>query len=240
LFRELILGLNQSGFAVVTFDLGGIGDSTSTALGDSTQRVKQEYLWVLDALNQLEGVPKTHVILGLCTGADNAHKVSRLDERCLGILLMDGYAFPSHGFKRRKMQQWLAQPKNWLKLFVKIIELPMRALSSKFSQSAIDNPSVPATDDGLFVWHLPDKTQTEQAWKQMLDQGQRLGFIYSGGAYQYVNGATQLFEASPFLKDYQSQIQVQMNPMADHLYTLSCQRTVLFSQVLKWLQQFNK
>ena len=95
---DLARELAGLGFPVFRFDLSGIGDSNSHK--DDRSREDQILSDIQEAMTFVsshKGINK-FIVMGLCTGADNAHKISLRDERVSGAVFLDGYCYPTAGY----------------------------------------------------------------------------------------------------------------------------------------------
>ena len=95
--------LAEAGFLVVRLDLSGIGDSPrrrdALDFGASAVADVRE---VMDHLSSLYATPR-FVAIGLCSGADNAFQTAIVDDRLVGAVFLDGYAYPTNAFRLRDL-----------------------------------------------------------------------------------------------------------------------------------------
>ena len=91
--------LAEKGFSTLRMDLSGLGDSQARPgkLNAGDDRAVLDVADALDFLTQATGTQR-FVILGLCSGAFNAHQVAVKDERIIGTVFMDGIVFRTFGF----------------------------------------------------------------------------------------------------------------------------------------------
>ena len=81
--------LADAGFSSLRVDLSGIGDSAVVRENlDELKRAEEDVRYFLDSLTERFGVTR-FLLLGLCSGADNAHYISVRDKRVVGIVLLD-------------------------------------------------------------------------------------------------------------------------------------------------------
>ena len=103
----------DAGFLALRFDLSGIGDSgprkDSLPFEQSAPREAQE---AMDYLTASKGV-KTFIMMGLCSGADMSYETSLLDERAVGLMQIDAYAYRNwkwyvkhYGPRMRQLDTW--------------------------------------------------------------------------------------------------------------------------------------
>jgi pimeloyl-ACP methyl ester carboxylesterase len=92
---KLARALAPLGAVVLRFDLSGVGDSqlSTRALPYHEQAVED----VRDALDMLRGEfgVQRFVVFGICSGAVHACSTALADDRVVGVVLFDGYAYPT-------------------------------------------------------------------------------------------------------------------------------------------------
>ena len=116
LYVKLARQLAALGLPVLRFDLSGLGDSRARTDGvpiDERAVVEtRTAMSYLASTRQLE----RFVLVGLCSGADDAFRTACADPRVVGLLLIDPCLYPStshtvHGYLRR-----LIRPRAWVSL----------------------------------------------------------------------------------------------------------------------------
>ena len=105
--------LAELGFSTLRMDLSGLGDS-----GPRTGKLELENRAELDAADamaflQAETGVDEFVMVGLCSGAYNAHCIAVKDERVVGGIFMDGIVFRTFGFFLRHYFARVFQPRFW-------------------------------------------------------------------------------------------------------------------------------
>lgn len=232
LHTDLARLLAANGFSSFRFDFSGIGDSRSQGSElPADQRCIAEVSQALDELeNRLQApsaAPCQFVAMGLCTGADNAHRSTASDERLSGVICIDGYAYPTGQFYYQKLLQragrLVKNPQRIFKLFRRFT-LPAPADSDDRA-------------DGLFRWHLPAKDRTIAEWEKMTARGVNMLYVYTGSGMMTYSYRQQFFDAAPSLRNAADQISIILQPDADHTFTLSRSRHQLCKNILHWLQE---
>lgn len=92
--------LAAHGFATLRFDLSGLGDSLDAGDGlpfEARHRADlRDAMDVLDSRQAPTGpAPGRYVLLGFCAGADLAYQVAQEDPRVAGVVLYDGFMYPT-------------------------------------------------------------------------------------------------------------------------------------------------
>ena len=103
--------LSSLGVASLRFDLSGIGDSPTTKSADLIQQAMTDMRSAMDCMHQRLGINR-FVVFGICSGAQNGYFLSLQDERIVGVLMYDGFEFPSissklvHQIDRARATPW--------------------------------------------------------------------------------------------------------------------------------------
>lgn len=224
-FRLYVLmarALAALGFTVLRFDLSSKGDSTARPGKLSyAESVKTDVAEALDYLEQTRGI-KRFVLLGLCSGADDAYRCGLTDERIDGVALLDGYAYRTAGFYLRYYLPRLASPAKWLS-FLK------RSVGRKSGQSQPDAD----LEGDIFGMAFPPKKEFAAGLRKLLERNTSLLIVYSAGWFEYYNYAGQFGDAFPDIAKH-SKVRVEYFDRADHTYTIVADRKRLIDLVTGW------
>lgn len=92
---KLARALAPLGVTVLRFDLSGIGDSRlSTRAMPYHEQAVEDVRDALDMMRAEFGLQR-FVLFGICSGAVHACSTALADDRVAGVVLFDGYAFPT-------------------------------------------------------------------------------------------------------------------------------------------------
>lgn len=98
---RLARALSAEGFTCLRFDYSGVGDSEQRRDTLSFQEgAVQETREAMDYLRKAKGAQR-FVLMGLCSGADMAHETAVVDDRVVGLMLLDGWAYRTVGHHLR-------------------------------------------------------------------------------------------------------------------------------------------
>jgi hypothetical protein len=227
------------GFSAFRFDQGGIGDShprtDGLSLRDAAVRDAQE---ALDFLAAARGV-SSFILVGLCSGADLAFRVSTIDRRVVGAVFIDG--LPYRTIRSRINHQLLRVHRRfanggWRKLLSSSGPI-LRNLNYltgfiKGSRVAARNQS------GRSTWpngrDVPPLAEAEAGLRRMAARGVKILTIYTEGrGYNYRKQFAHLFPRVP--KDA---VQVEYFEGADHLFSLTANQDRLVAVVNRWTSWF--
>lgn len=214
---ELTRRLNTGGYPTLRFDLSTLGDSGAS--GESQTRTRQVCADVGDAIQLLsrQAGCTQFVLIGLCSGAQNVHTVACTDAKVAGAIFLDGYAYRTVGFHLRHYLPRLFGPARWLRVLTR----------PKQVAGASDSTPVFAVE------RLPQSTVRADLGR-MLDRGQKLCLIYSGGISRYFNHARQFRECFGRVVSRPG-ISTGFIREADHTYVLVGDRDRLLDRIEQWI-----
>jgi pimeloyl-ACP methyl ester carboxylesterase len=217
--------LAKIGFRTFRIDLSGIGDSGRHQ--GSRPREEQHLGDICSALEYLENElgANRFVVMGICTGADNAHRAMREDERVVGAVCVDGYSYRTLRFYANHYLPKLVSLKSWKSLLKRISHIFAKPDRSEF----------PALEDDQldYRWKLPAKEQTESDYREFIRRGARLLCVFTGG-WRY-NYRGQLADAFRPL-EFDDTISTTYLPNASHTFKVEEDRSSLIEAITSWLR----
>lgn len=215
--------LAELGFSTLRMDLSGLGDS-----GPRTGKLELENRAELDAadamsfLQQETGVNE-FVIVGLCSGAYNAHCVAVKDQRVVGGVFMDGIVFRTFGYFLRHHFARVFRPRFWRNAFKR------RIYSGALKTSELDGN---ALVEGEFFGGDLSKDKVVNDLVGLMDRGVEMLFLYTDG-YDDICGRSQFREMYGLRPD-EGQLQVEYFPKSEHTYRLTENRQAACERVSNW------
>lgn len=226
LYVRLARTLAASGFPCLRFDLSGIGESGTG--GDAEDAESVALRDVGDAMNKLsaENIATRFVLIGLCSGAEVAHRVALRDARVCGVVALDGFIL-----RNAKYYLWHYLPRalsvsKWL-------DFIGRRLSPRRSGSEPEDEEQTA----LEFWRgpAPPRAQLEKEFTQLAARGVQQFYIFSGGSgdCSYAGQFRDVFRRVRF----NDTLTVHFNRDADHMYILDADRRQLTGAISRWMQQ---
>lgn len=215
--------LTQRGLRSFRIDLSGIGDSGRHT--DNRRRDEQHIGDIGDAIQYLHdarGVERC-VVLGICTGADLAHKAILRDPRIVGAVCIDGYAYPTLRYRLNVLLGKLRSAKSW------------RALARRLTGQRGNGDRLPAAEDQLaYRWELPPIDRTREEYRTLMDSNRHMLCVFtSSWPYNY---ARQLQDAFPDL-DFDERLRAVFLQDTTHTFKLAEDRARLFDAVDDWLDE---
>lgn len=214
---ELTRQLNAAGYPTLRFDMSTLGDSAATGGGQT--RVQQVLADLDDAMGLLASQAgcSRFVLVGLCSGAQNAHVVAAQDPRVAGAVFLDGYAYRTLGYRLRHYLPRLADPSRWLRRLQRGGEaMPARVAEPVFAVAPAPRDEVIADFNG------------------MVARGMRLYLVYSGGISDCFNHARQFRECFGKVMRHPA-VATRYLAETDHTYVLTGDRARLVHGIGDWL-----
>ena len=214
--------LAELGFSTLRMDLSGLGDS-----GPRTGKLELENRAELDAadamsfLQQETGVNE-FVIVGLCSGAYNAHCVAVKDQRVVGGVFMDGIVFRTFGYFLRHHFARVFRPRFWRDALKRRI----------YSGASTSEPDGNVLAESEFFGGDLSKDEVVNDLVGLMDRGVEMLFLYTDG-YDDICGRSQFREMYGLRPD-EGQLQVEYFPKSEHTYRLTENRQAACERVSNW------
>jgi hypothetical protein len=210
------------GFTSFRVDLSGIGDSDrNTDNRTNNERHLGDIKETMTYLSRTTNINK-FIIMGICTGADYAHKIMVLDSRCIGAVCIDGYSYQT---TRYYFNYYLSR----IFSFSTIVN----TLKNIFSNLAKEKKL--AERELNYRWEIPEKQATEMDYNNFIASNQYLLNIFtSEWRYNYLN---QLSDALPNVK-FGNNIRFAFLKNANHTFTVDKDRCELIVTISDWLKKY--
>ena len=214
--------LAAAGFSTLRLDLSGLGDSSPR-----TGKIAVEDRAVLDvndAMNFLEtetGVNK-FTLLGLCSGAYNAHRVAVKDKRIVGAVFLDGIVFRTAGFYFR--HYWRIFRFRFWRNAIK------RRLLQRSTE--VDAAANALCETEFFDANL-DQDAVVKEVKLLAQRNVQMLFLYTDG-YDDIVGRSQFKEMYGLQPD-DGQLQVEYYAKSEHTFRLIENRRAACTRIADWV-----
>jgi hypothetical protein len=210
------------GWSALRLDLSGVGDSRVVA-GAPPYRERA----VLDARTAMDAVAdrlgaRRFVVLGLCSGADNAVAVALADARVSGVVLLDPHAYATARSRLRRLAARVGRPGAagaLLRAAARGAGAVLRPRRATDAQAADARETPPAKVYGAQL-------------EALAARGVRILSVFSGALGERYNHPDQLFEVFPQLRGRADRLFL---PDANHTFTEMGVQARLAASVGEWL-----
>lgn len=221
LYVKMARRLADAGVAVLRFDMSGMGDSLPRH--DATTPAERAARDLDDAMRWLTesaGIEE-FILVGLCSGVDSAHAAATRDSRVKGAVFIDGYVYPTNGFRVRKFTVRFLQLGRWQRYFLRGLRDGRR--NGKLLAEAT-----------VFERNLPTHDQFRRDVAEMTHRRTGLLFVFTSGVMHEFNSLRQLNEMLGSAPDWQH-IESELMPQANHVFSSAEQRGMLLSRLEQWV-----
>lgn len=226
---QLARRIARKGCRVLRFDQAGLGDSAPRSQSTSTD-ILLDAQQAFDFLSHRYGASR-FIVGGLCSGAMNAHRVALADPRVTGVILLDGYAWPTLSWYADRVLGRLRRPSTWHAFASRSLGTAKRHLRDRLSGRATSIATEPEVDprQTLFYQDWPPRSEVRADIDRIVGRGARMLFVYTGGWSSFVH-PRQFDEMFPRLAG-RERITVTYHPSSDHTYLLAADRDAMLRDV---------
>jgi pimeloyl-ACP methyl ester carboxylesterase len=220
--------LANAGRTVLRFDFAGIGDSDPQSGGLSP--LDSNIADIKDALDLLEGDCQVSrvVLIGLCSGSDNAVLYGHNDPRVVGLVLMDPSIPPTARYYFHYIAQRLTHLRNWISLMTGRSGL-IRTLLTQLRHGARS----PQEREAFTLDDVHYSPYLARCYKESIERGMQMLVVFTvSSPRQTYRG--QMIDAFPEVS-FKDQLKMAFFPDSDHLFTVEKDRSRLTQVILQWL-----
>lgn len=228
---EIARALAPLGISSLRFDVSGIGDSPPRP--DHLPFAQSSVLETIEAMDWMDdaGNDAGYLLMGLCSGADQAFQVALADERVRGVVLIDPYPYETRGFRLRRWTNPLRRLATWQRAVrggYHITYRVLKRLAGEYEE---------VEDAGLAVRQIPPRAEAESGYHKLLDRGVRVNVVFTGGQLGTYNYEKQFWDMHPSLRGRDG-IEYIYLADADHTTSLALMRRALISHIARWAEAF--
>jgi len=232
LYVRVARRLATMGFRVIRFDFSGVGDSDtrrdSLAFEESSVLETQE---VMDHLKRTKDVGQ-FILIGLCSGADVGFSTAAVDDRVIGVVQLDPYAYRTAGYYLRHYGKRMLEVDVWKRFIATRVQRVFgktKAVEIGVSddEQLVVNP---------YARDFPPKEEVAVGLERLVDREVCLLNIFSGGqdAYNYRRQYVHSFSDI----DFHGLLQVDYLGEADHIFSGLAHQQFVLDRVGQWTEQF--
>jgi pimeloyl-ACP methyl ester carboxylesterase len=236
----LARGLAALGISSFRMDLSGIGDSRAvpgsmsfrqSSVADA--RVAMDHLAAETGASQF-------ILFGLCSGADNALATARVDDRVVGLVLVDPPVYSSPRSRLRELRDQVRRlggvgaVAGW---GAGVVGRRVRAGIARLRRAAPEpaadaDPGEGPGGEDQGGRGFPPRDEYRRQLEALLDRGVGIFSIYSGALGDRYNHEDQLFELFPSLR---GRVDRAYFPTANHVFTERAAQAELRARVIEWV-----
>jgi hypothetical protein len=229
---KIARALARNGTTSFRMDLSGLGDSGAARSGANLgEQAVSDLRAGMDLVEKETGIDR-FVIIGICSAAVHAYFLSLADRRIAGLLMFDGFTFPTartgltRRWKRFQRMSWGGAVRHaW------------EALTGTPSRPAtvVAKPS-PSTSSSS---SNPSRKEFQSAMEALLQRGAAVYVMYSGSlieAHNYEKQFRDAFRGASFLK----RVRYDFCPAIDHTVTPLAAQSDFVERILHWVADVSK
>lgn len=167
------------------------------------------------------------VVFGVCSGADNAIATALVDERVVGIVLVDPPAYPTRMSQLRDLRTRVAErgsAREVLRWGMRVAERRLRLAIAMLGRPAAEDPPSEGRE-------LPPAATFGARLTTLVDRGVRVLAVFSGIHGPRYNHPDQIFEVFPALR---GRLDHRYYPAANHTFTELAGQAALIDDVTAW------
>ena len=224
--------LASRGVTSLRLDLSGIGDSRPVPGALSfRQSAVVDTRSAMDWLATETGA-RRFVLFGLCSGADNSLATALVDERVVGLVLIDPPAYVTPRARARKLVARVRRLGTARAAVAWGAATLARRVRARIR--AARAPAREGEEDVGGGREMPPLAEYRAQLGTLVDRGVAILAVFSGALGERYNATTQLFELFPELRD---RIEVAYFPAANHTFTELDAQAALTSTVCAWMER---
>jgi hypothetical protein len=204
--------LADEGVSALRFDFSGIGDSEVRR--DDLAFEQSAVAELREAMDHLAATKsaRSFVVIGLCSGADMAFAVAKLDPRVVGLGVLDPWAYRTPRYYVNHYAPRLLRASVWARLL-------QRTLAARPAPApSAGEPALEELDLPTYVREFPPQAQAETDLRGLIERDVKVCAIFSGGQSDHYNYEGQFADAFRSL-DLRGRLLERFFPDADHIFT---------------------
>jgi len=216
--------LAARGQFAIRFDHAGVGDSAPRreGLGIEEGRIS-EISEIITAMSERFDLDR-FIVHGLCTGARDAFHAALRDDRIVGIVQIDGFAYRNVRFYVNK-------------IFQRAGDLPgvLKGVGRRLGLLPSPSKPDPGTDMWVEEWSdYPPRPEVEEGYRTLVSRGVRMFVAFTGSWEEEYNYERQFIDMYPGV-DFGDVLTLRYLPDAAHTLTDPVTQRAVVTDVLRWM-----
>jgi pimeloyl-ACP methyl ester carboxylesterase len=227
---RLARALARRGFTSLRFDFSGVGDSEtrrdSLSFEDACRAEVRE---AMDYVAAARGT-RNFILMGLCSGADMAHLTAVEDERVVGLMFIDPWAYRTRRYWFQHYAQRVLKAhvwKNWARIRVR------RMLGEISARRPAQSNELVTYDVPKYVREFPPREQVARDLAAFMKRGIHVLAVFTAGMVDHYNHQSQYRRSFPEV-DFRDRLQVEFMPTSDHIITNLKHQEFVVNRVVEW------
>jgi pimeloyl-ACP methyl ester carboxylesterase len=213
------------GHPVLRFDHHGIGDSPPRQ--DALEGVESRVNEIVEAMDGVAARAGSgdFVLYGLCSGARDAFHAALEDERVVGIVQVDGFAYRTLRYHLGKIAERLRDPR-----------MLVRAVQSRIAPPRREGSGA-ESDGDMWVQQWPDyppRREVEAGYGRLVARGVHIHALYTGSWQDQYNYPGQFRDMYSRI-DFDGLLTVRYLPEARHILPDPAHRELVIGGVAEWI-----
>lgn len=214
--------LAQAGYIAIRLDLAGKGDSPAREGMTNRDSVALDWKFIKHSISRSYGARRI-IIMGLCSGADNAIKLGADDPDVHGMILLDAISPKDADFHKRQLHnkvtnvhKWIGLPRTLLRRIRQLLGLERDAYEEM--ESLRDQPTAEDLD---------------RCFRHMAACQGRVLAVFTSQATPHYNQQGQFAKALSIAGIGRCIDEIYW-PLAQHLYPVQAHRDRLLGHIAEW------
>lgn len=238
IYVTLARALADRGFGSLRFDLAGIGDSVILPTSPSMTPQERTQIDIDDALHfaseRLDA--DRFIMVGLCSGADNALRTMGRNESVVGSILLDLNVYRTRGYYLRHYSRRLLRGEAWRNLLTgkhPLVQTLLHRVREPLRGS--EGPSAsPSTDKMLPNAVLPREMLRDHL-ERIVAGDAKVFAVFTAGLEGQYNYERQFLDMFPDL-DFGRSLRLEYFADSDHSFSRQDVQARLKDAVVEWVQ----
>jgi dienelactone hydrolase len=235
LYVQVARRLAAAGHVTLRFDFSGIGDSEPRrdTLGAAESAVV-ETREAMDLLQARKGGTDQFILFGLCSGADMGFKAAGVDERVVGLVQLDPFAYRTRGYYIHHYGPKLVNVNAWRHyVSVRVQRWRTSREKARVTSTMHDGEEIVSYVAPEYRRVFPPREETQAKLQALIARKVQMLNVFSSGMPDHYNHAEQYRASFPGL-DFGSCLQVEFIRGAEHTFTFLPDQERLVDIVEQW------
>jgi hypothetical protein len=221
--------LAHLGFVSARIDVSGKGDTPRRHGATAEQSLLQDYDDVCHGLHSRYGLDR-FILIGLCSGADDAFGIASVRDNVAGLVLLDGYAattmryqFRHYGSRIFRLGPWITRSR---RIANRLLRIKRRIEEDEADLSMAKIRNFPGIDEA------------RRRLETISQHCERCVCIYTSASHSYYNYQGQLLDRFPTFRPQGGVREIYL-PAAKHTYPLAHHRRIAIDSICDWATDFS-